>query len=141
MKRLVFVILLLLPFSAVADDDYKMGTYWTVTSVDTLPGHFDDYVSDLKNGWRKSLDMQIKDGKVVSYQMFANVNPRDGEPNLWLLVEWKSGAAMLDTPKEYWDNQGKKLWGSLDKGKKEGKKREELRTLMGDTLMREISFK
>ena len=140
MKRLVLVVLLLLPFGAIAQDDYDMGTYWTVTAVDTKPGHFDDYVTDLKAGWRKSLDIQIKDGKVVSYQMFANVNPRDGEPNLWLLVEWKSGAAMLDTPKEYWDAHTKKLWGSQKKGEEEGMKRGELRTLMGDTLMREVSF-
>ena len=140
MKRLVLVVLLLLPFGVVAQDDYDMGTYWTVTAVDTKPGHFDDYLTDLKAGWRKSLDIQIKDGKVVSYQMFANVNPRDGEPNLWLLVEWKSGAAMLDTPKEYWDAHTKKLWGSQKKGEEEGMKRGELRTLMGDTLMREVSF-
>ncbi|MBE9540253.1 MAG: hypothetical protein IMF06_14315 [Proteobacteria bacterium] len=140
MKRLVLVVLLLLPFGAIAQDDYDFGTYWTVTAVDTKPGHFDGYLTDLKAGWRKSLDIQIKDGKVVSYQMFANVNPRDGEPNLWLLVEWKSGAAMLDTPKEYWDAHTKKLWGSQKKGEEEGMKRGELRTLMGDTLMREISF-
>jgi hypothetical protein len=136
----VLVVLLLLPFGVVAQDDCDLGTYWTVTGVDTKPGHFDDYVTDLKNGWRKSLDMQIKDGKVVSYQMFANVNARDGEPNLWLLVEWKSGAAYLDTPKEYWDAHTKKLWGSQEKGEQQGKERGELRTLMSDTLMREISF-
>ncbi len=140
MKKIVLAVLLLLPFGAIAQDDYDMGTYWTVTAVDTKPGHFDDYLTDLKAGWRKSLDIQVKEGKVVSYQMFANVNPRDGEPNLWLLVEWKSGAAMLDTPKEYWDAHTKKLWGSQKKGEDAGMKRGELRTLMGDTLMREITF-
>ena len=44
MKRIVLVVLLLLPFGVVALDDYDMGTYWTVTGVDTKPGHFDDYV-------------------------------------------------------------------------------------------------
>ena len=140
MKGLLLIVLLLLPFQAIADDDYKLGTYWTVTGVDTEPGHFEDYISDLKNGWRKALESQKKDGKIVSYQMFANVNAREGEPDLWLLVEWKSGAAMLDTPKSYWDDQGKKLWGSLDKGKEAGKKRGKIRTIMGDTLMRELTF-
>jgi len=140
MKRLLLVVLLLLPFQAIADDDYKLGTYWTVTGVATEPGHFDDYITDLKNGWRKALDSQKKDGKIVSYQMFANVNAREGEPNLWLLVEWKSGAAMLDTPKSYWDEQGKKLWGSLKKGEEASKKRGKIRTIMGDTLMRELTF-
>jgi hypothetical protein len=140
MGKLILVVLLLLPFGVVAQDDYDLGTYWTVTGVDTHPGHFDDYITDLKNGWRKSLDIQVKEGKVISYQMFANVNGRDGEPDLWLLVEWKSGAAMLDTPKEYWDAHTNKLWGSQEKGKMAGKKRGEIRTLMGDTLMREVTF-
>ena len=120
MIRLLLASLLLLTFGAVAQDDYELGTYWTVTSVDTKPGHFDDYITDLNKGWRKSLEIQKKEGKVVSYSMFSNVNPRDGEPNLWLLVEWKSGAAMMDSSQEYWDNHAKKLWGSREKGEQEG---------------------
>ena len=46
------------------------GSYWTVTSVDTKPGKFDDYLSDLNNVWRKSMDMLIADGKV--YRQFLN---------------------------------------------------------------------
>ena len=73
--------------------------------------------------------------------MFANVNPRVDDPNLWLLVEWKSGAALLDTPQSYFDDQSAKLFGSTQKSDDANIKRGDLRTIMENTLMRELSFK
>ncbi len=142
MKKLVLAALVaILPMAVAAQDDYSDGSYWTVTSVDTKPGKFDDYMSDLNNVWRKSMDMLVADGKVVSYKIFGNVNARHEEPDLWLMVEWKSGAAYMDTPREYWDANAKKLFGSLDKGTQANIKRGELRTIMGETLLRELAFK
>jgi hypothetical protein len=134
-------MVLLLPVVASAQDDYTDGSYWTVTSVDTKPGHFDDYMEDLNNVWRKSMEMLIKDGKVLSYKLFSNVNPRTDEPNLWLLVEWKSGAAWLDTPRSYYEAQNKKLFGSDEEGTQANIKRGDLRTIMSNTLMMEMKFK
>jgi hypothetical protein len=141
MKNILLAVVLLLPVVAVAQDDYVDGTYWTVTGVDTKPGHFDDYMGDLNKNWRKSMEMLIKDGKVVSYRMFGNVNPRTDEPDLWLLVEWNSGAALLDTPRAYFDAQSEKLFGSTQKSDDANIKRGDLRTIKENTLMREMSFK
>ncbi len=67
MKKLILAVLVaMLPMAATAQDDYSDGTYWTVTSVDTHTGMFDDYISDLNNVWRKSMEMLMADGKVVS---------------------------------------------------------------------------
>lgn len=141
MKKLLIALLLLCPLAATAAEDYELGTYWTVTGVDTKPGHFQDYISDLNNVWRKSLEMLKADGKVVSYTMFSNVNGRENEPDLWLLVEWSSAAAMLDTPQEYFEAQNKELFGSLEKGQKANIKRGDIRTIMSNVLMQEVSFK
>ncbi len=141
MKKILLAAVLLLPVVALAQDDYVEGTYWTVTGVDTKPGHFEDYMGDLNKNWRKSMEMLIKDGKVLSYRMFSNVNPRVDEPNLWLLVEWKSGAAWLDTPRSYYDAQSAKLFGSVKKSEQANIKRGDLRTIMSETLMREMTFK
>jgi len=142
MKRLLIAAALLLPFSAIAaeGDPHSFGTYWTVTGVDTKPGHFVDYLEDLKQYYRKSLDMQVKDGKVKSYTMFANVHNRDGEPDLYLLVEWTSGAEMLDTPTDYFDGLSAKLFGSLDNADTANIDRGQLRTIMSTSLLREMSF-
>ena len=141
MKKLLILVLLFMPLGVFAQDDYTQGTYWTVSSIDTNDGKFNDYITDLNNGWKKSLDIQIKEGLVVSYKVFGNVNARVGEPDLFLMIEWKSGAAMLDQTQEYWDDHAKKLWGSQEAGEAAGEERGKIRTLMSDTLLREISFK
>lgn len=141
MKNILIALLLLCPLGALAAEDYELGTYWTVTGVDTKPGHYQDYISDLNNIWRKSLEMLKSDGKVVSYRMFSNVNGRENEPDLWLMVEWSSAAAMLDTPQEYFEAQNEELFGSLEKGQKANIKRGDIRTIMSNVLMQEVSFK
>ena len=141
MKNLLIAVFLLFPLAAMAQDDYDSGSYWTVTGVDTKPGHFDDYMTDLNNIWQKSLDMMKADGKVLSYRVFGNVNGRADEPDLWLFVEWKSAADMLDTPKEYFDANAAKLFGSVDKSTDANIKRGDLRTIGSNTLLRELSFK
>ena len=47
----------------------------------------------------------------------------------------------MDTPREYWDANAKKLFGSLDKGTQANIKRGELRTIMSSSLLREMAFK
>ena len=84
--------------------------------------------------------MQIADGKVKSYTMYGNVHARDGEPDLWLLVEWNSGADMMDTPIEYFEGLTAKIFGSLDQGQTANIDRGELRTIMSTTLLRQMSF-
>jgi hypothetical protein len=141
MKKLLLIAVLVLPVCALAADDYEMGSYWTVTSVDTEDGRFDDYIADLNKVWRKSMEMLKTEGKVSSYLMFSNVNARADEPDLWLLVEWTSAAAMLDTPEEYWDAHMTKLFGSSDAGETANVERGELRKILSSTLLRAMSFK
>lgn len=142
MKHLLIAAALLLPLSALAEkgDPHAFGTYWTVTGVDTKPGKFVDYLKDLKQFYRQALDTQVADGKVKSYSMFANVHNRDSEADLYLLVEWNSGADMLDTPTEYFEGLSKKLFGSLDNADVANIDRGELRTIMSTSLLREMSF-
>ena len=140
MKIFVFTLALLMPLIAFAEKDYVNGGYWTVTSVDTKEGHFDAYISDLKKFWRKSIEAMKKDGKIESYQIFSNVHARTGEPDLWLVVQWRSGAELLDTPDKYVDAQTEELFGSYDKGTEAMIARGDLRTIMSTVLMREIDF-
>lgn len=140
MKNVVLAVLLLLPLGAIAQEDYTWGSYWSVTSVDTKPGHFDDYIADLKKNWRRSLEQQKKDGHVLSYRMFSNVDSRVGEPDLWLFVEHKSAGSAYDLPFDYWEKMAKDLWGSMDKGNDANVKRGELRTIMSNILLRELDF-
>ena len=141
MKNLLIAVFLLCPLAALAQDDYEMESYWTVTGVDTEPGHFDAYMTDLNGVWQTSLDAMKADGKVLSYRVFSNVNAPADEPDLLLMVEWKSAAEMLDTPRSYFDDKAARLFGSIDKSKKANIKRGDLRTILGESLLRELTFK
>lgn len=141
MRKILIAVILLFPMAVFADYDYDVGSYWTVTGVDTKPGHFDDYMADINGAWRKSMEMLKADGKVLSYRMFYDVNAGHDSPDVWLMVEWKSAADMLDTPRDYFDKQAEKLWGSLDKGDTANIKRGELRTIVSESLVREMTFK
>ena len=48
---------------------------------------------------------------------------------------------MLDTPQEYFEAQNEELFGSLEKGQKANIKRGDIRTIMSNVLMQEVSFK
>jgi hypothetical protein len=140
MKK-IFLLLLLLPLSAWAQPPYNEGSYWAVTSVSTKPGRFDDYIEDLNSLWRRQMEKLKEDGKVKSYTMLSNVHARQGEPDLWLLVEWSSAGAMMDNPMEYWEKMGDSLDIDYDEIGKRAIKREDLRTIMSTSLVRELSFK
>lgn len=141
MKKFLIVVLLCMPGLLQAQENYDPGTYWQVTSVETKPGMFDAYIENLDGLWRKQMDMLMADGKVVSYRMFANVDTRHGEPNLFLLVEWTSAADMLDTPMEYWNELTEKLTGSIESSRERAIAREDIRTILSQMTLRELSFK
>ena len=135
------VLTVSLPLAATAQDNYEPGSYWAISAIDTKPTHFDDYIGDISGLWRSQMEALKKDGKVLSYKMLANIHPRTGEPDLWLLTEWSSAAAMLDTPMAYYEDLMEEMGEDEDDVDEAARDREELRTLMSDVLVREIMFK
>ncbi len=115
------------------------GSVWTVSFIETKPGHFDDYIADLNQIWRRYLDEQKKDGSVLSYKMIPISFPRDGEPNLMLMVEFANWAA-FDRGNAYFDELAERLQGGVDQANQSNIDREELRTLRGGFVGQEISF-
>lgn len=141
MKRMIIAVLLCLPLLASAQEDYEMGSFWSITGVDTKPGQFDAYVGDLRGLWGKEMDLLIEMGKVKSYKLLANVHRRSDEPDMWLMVEWTSAGAMMDTPYSEWQEITEKMVGSEEKSRDLSIKRGDLRTILSETLAREFSFR
>jgi len=146
MTRSIYILSILVALltlsSAQADDRaYDAGgSVWTVGFIETKAGHFDDYIADLNQVWRRYLDAQKEDGDVLSYKMIPIAFPRDGEPNLMLMVEYKNWAA-FDRGTEYFDELAKKLQGGIDQATQSNIDREELRNLRGGFAGQEITFK
>ncbi len=137
---IVLLCLFVMPVQAQSERAYKTGSIWSITYIETKPGHFDDYLKDLSMVWKKYLDEHIKNGKVISYKILNVAFPRDNEPNLILMVE-RLNWAVADTPDEYWDGVAKKVQGSLDKIKQANINREDLRSLRGGIGTTELIFK
>jgi len=129
--------------AAMAQDhtrNYDDGNIVAVTEVHIKPGMFNAYINDLNNVWRKFLDEQKKDGSVVSYGMFANTQPREGEPDLYLTVTYANWAA-FDRGEEYFNAIRDKVIGSDSDMRNANMKRGELRELGSEYLLRELKFR
>lgn len=118
---------------------YEQGSVWTVSYVRTNPGKFNAYIKDLSLVWRAFLEDSKKDGGVLSYKILSSFFTRDDEPDLILLVEFKD-MATFDRSAEYFEAQAKKILGSLDDTRSANINREELRTLRGTMVTRELIF-
>jgi len=122
------------------DSNYAQGSVWTIGYIETKPGKFNAYMNNLEDEWVRYIRAQRDDGDVLSYKILAVAAPRDGEPNLILMVEWKN-MAVFDRSEEYWDELTKRLSGSTEKQIKSNIDREELRNLRGEMIARELVFK
>jgi hypothetical protein len=149
MKNRLFVLLSLALFaslgstSAFAQDNtrgWEQGYVVQVTEVHTKDGMFNAYINDLSNVWRKFLEAQMEDGDVIRYGMYSNVNPREGEPDLFLTVTFKNWAA-FDRGVEYFEKLGTQILGSTDEMREANIDRGELRTIGSTYTLRELKFK
>lgn len=68
---------------------YTPGSYWTVSSIDILPGQAENYADFLAGQWKRSQEFAKSKGYIEDYFVLANVNGRDGEPDLYLVTRFK----------------------------------------------------
>lgn len=149
MKNKLFAILSVVLFAtlgsatAFAQDHsrgWEQGHIVQVTEVHTKDGMFNAYINDLSNVWRKFLEAQKEEGDVIGYGMYSNVNPREGEPDLFLTVTFKNWAA-FDRGVEYFEKLGTQILGSTDEMREANIDRGELRTIGSTYVLQEIAFK
>ena len=119
---------------------YDNGPVWDVSSIQTKPGHFNDYMKFVSKTWRAEQEQLKKAGYVIDYKVFTAMDPRDDEPDLLLAVEYKNMAA-LDMPLDQQDAMTRKLFGSMAGADKANIDRAVFRTLRGDTMFRELVLK
>ena len=94
MKSLLAGAALMMAASAVApamaqESSYKPGTVWNAGRIDVLPGQFENYMDWLAVTWKKIQELGKAEGIIVDYHVLATNNPRAGEPDLILIVEYK----------------------------------------------------
>lgn len=75
--------------AAAQESSYKPGTVWEVGRIDVLPGQFENYMDWLSGQWKRVNDLAKAEGIVVDYHVLASTHPRDGEPDVILVIEYK----------------------------------------------------
>ena len=94
MKSLRFAALaaVTLAFAAPAlaqNDPFMGGDYVSVTGVSLDDGHYLDYATFLSGFYKDQEQYAVKQGWETSWEILANVHPRKGEPDLYLIRRFK----------------------------------------------------
>jgi len=143
MKKVLFAAVLACLFTPAlfAQENYTEGPVWRDSLIRVKPNHMDEYLTSLRQVSKPFIEEEKRQGLIVDYKIFIKEtqnNPQDWD--LCLAVQYKNYAAM--------DGLGGKMEAIRDKvlgGKQEahqlGEKREEIREIISDELLREIYLK
>ncbi len=71
------------------DSSYKPGTVWEVGRINVLPGQFENYMDWLAGQWKKVNELGKAEGIVAEYHVLGSTHPREGEPDLVLIIEYR----------------------------------------------------
>jgi len=123
-----------------SDAPYTDGPVWTITMVKTKPGMADDYLKNLAQIYKATNDEAKKQGIIMDYKILLGADSTPQDFDILLMQEFKNMAA-LDGLREKTDPIARKLIGSEDVQRQGAVKRMEIREIMGNKLMREITLK
>lgn len=122
-----------------AERVYDNGPVWVISYIETKTGMFDDYMAYLSTKWRETNEADKKAGYVLDYKILAVDSPRDHEPDVILMVEYKNMAA-FDRPLAEAEATSAKAFGSVVKSNQAFAARDAMRTNRGNVTAREMKF-
>src|SRR4029077_68079 len=125
---------------AQSDAPYTEGPVWTVTMVKTKYGMTDDYLKGLAKTFKGTLDEAKKQNLITDYKVLLGDSSSQHDFDILLMVEQKNMAS-FDNAREKFDPIARKIEGSPDQQVATATKRVELREILGNKLMREITLK
>jgi hypothetical protein len=119
---------------------YTEGGVWQITMVKTKPGMSDDYLKALAKIFKATNDEAKRQGIITDYKILAGDAATQQDYDILLMIEYPNMAA-LDGLREKTDPIGAKMVGTDDQQRQLAVKRLEIREIMGDKTMREITLK
>ena len=125
---------------AQSDAPYNEGPVWLITMVKTKAGMSDDYLKLLAKIYRSTNEEAKKQGIIMDYKILVgdSSNPQDFDI---LLMQEMQNMASLDGLRDKLDPIDKKIIGSEEAQRQGAVKRMEVREIMGNKLMREVTLK
>jgi hypothetical protein len=125
---------------AQSDAPYTEGPVWTITLVKTKAGMTDDYLKMLAKIYKATNEEAKKQGIIMDYKILLGDNSSPQDFDILLMQEYPNMAA-LDGVRDKLDPINNKIIGSMEAQRQGAVKRMEVREIMGNKLMREITLK
>jgi hypothetical protein len=125
---------------AQSDAPYTEGPVWQITMVKTKYGMTDDYLKGLARTFKGTLEEAKKQGLVLDYKILIGDSSSSNDFDILLMTASKNMAA-LDNAREKFDPIARKVEGTPDQQRETAVKRVELRQILGNKLMREVTLK
>ncbi len=125
---------------AQSDAPYTEGPVWQVTMVKTKYGMADDYLKGLAKTFKGTLDEAKKQGLVMDYKILIGNAATPQDYDILIMVESKDMAS-YDNAREKFDPIARKVEGSIEQQRATATKRLDIREILGDKIMREITLK
>jgi hypothetical protein len=136
----VTVLVLLVP-SLLAQEHYSEGPVWRVTLIRVKPAHMDQYLSNLRQGFKPFVEELKRQGFIVDYKVFfkeTKANPQDWD--ICTAIEFKNHAA-LDGLGAKEEAVRDKIFGGKQAAQQGQERREEIREIISEELLEEVSLK
>lgn len=80
------LLLSAMPAAAQQASPWKPGNYWNVSGIKVKEGHTLTYARHLADVWQKQQDFAKSKGWISGYHVLSNPFPRQGEPDIYLIV-------------------------------------------------------
>ena len=121
-------------------DPFVPGDYVEVSSVTIDDGHGLEYAQFLAGQWRDRQEFAKKQGWIDGYEVLANVNARHGEPDLILVVRYKS---LPDAAEQMKRDDAMRAYSKQTDAQMQAASgdRAKYRHLVGSQLWQELKFK
>jgi hypothetical protein len=126
--------------SAQSSAPYNEGPVWTITMVKTKPGMADDYLKALAKIYKATNEEAKKQGIIMDYKILLGDASSPHDFDILLMQEFKDMAS-FDGLRNKLDPIDSKIIGNAEAQRQGAVQRMELREIMGDKLMREITLK
>lgn len=147
MRKLMFAVMFASPFAiamsspaAAQNSPFTPGDYEEVGMIDVSDGGGLEYANFLATTWKKNQEYAKSKGWITGYQVLANVNPRPGEPDLYLVTSFSS---LPDAAEDEKRNAAYREFMKQSDAQMEAASgdRTKYRTVMGSFLLRQLKFK
>jgi hypothetical protein len=123
--------------------DVRQYTDGPVTELDYIQveyGHFEEYIDWLNSTWKPTMEGMKKAGLIIDYKAVRATPKTPDQPNIFLMITFKDGAAALDKGVEL-EEVAKKVIGSTEVQNKARVGRNEYRKVLGIEYVRELLLK